>query len=367
MAEPLKNLYNRDFIKGLAVAVKHNEPEFACKKFEKAVFDKQWQARELKERMRHITLCLHAGLNRTYTDAIKILIPVSKKFSGFEQMFFPDFVEVYGMNHWVLSMKALEEFTKGSSSEFAVRPFIIKDEKRMMKQMKKWSQSKNHHVRRLASEGCRPRLPWSFALTGFKKNPKPILPILENLKDDESEYVRRSVANNLNDISKDHPPLVIKIAKKWHGKNENRNRLVKHALRTLLKKGDAEALAIIGFEKSRGAKVVNFKLVSKKISLNEKLKFSFKILPVGKGLVKIRLEYAIYYLKANGSLNKKIFQIGEKALDSKGVAVERSHLFKEMTTRKLYGGKHKLSIIANGNELAERDFTIKNNHDLCEV
>src|SRR5690606_550673 len=140
-----------------------------------------------------------------YIEAVGVLKKAAPYFTGLEAMIFPDFVETYGLDHWEASMDALELMTRYSSSEYAVRPFIAKDTERMMAQMLEWAHSDSEHVRRLASEGCRPRLPWAMGLTMLKKDPSPILPILETLKQDESLYVRRSVANNLNDISKDHP------------------------------------------------------------------------------------------------------------------------------------------------------------------
>ena len=218
--EPLKDNYNQSFFDDLCARFIAVYPEFDSKKFLKDIFDDKWQGRELKGRMRHISLCLNGLLPAKYSDALEILKKVSVIDGGklsYLYMFFPDFVELYGQNYWVESMSALEVFTQYSSSEFAIRPFIKNDQSKAMQQMLKWSKSDNYHVRRLASEGCRPRLPWTMALPELKKNPEPILPILENLKNDESEYVRRSVANNLNDIAKDHPEKVIEIARKWLG------------------------------------------------------------------------------------------------------------------------------------------------------
>ena len=144
-------------------------------------------------------------------------------------MLFPDYVECYGLEHFDSSISALETFTKYSSAEFAVRPFIMRYEQKMMSQMRKWSRSKNHHLRRLSSEGCRPRLPWSMALPAFKQDPTAILTIISALLSDGSEYVRRSVANNLNDISKDHPEIVIEITRQNLGQSDATDKLLKHA------------------------------------------------------------------------------------------------------------------------------------------
>ena len=138
-------------------------------------------------------------------------------YGGLEHMFIPDYIEVYGIDHFDLSMKAFETVTQFVSCEFAVRPFFIRYGNQMVNQMKIWSRHKNESVRRLSSEGSRPRLPWAMAIPALKKDPSPILPILENLKNDPSEDVRRSVANNINDIAKDHPDIVMKLGQRLEG------------------------------------------------------------------------------------------------------------------------------------------------------
>jgi 3-methyladenine DNA glycosylase AlkC len=162
--------------------------------------------------MMHTSESLHIYLPMEYSESVQILMKAALKFSGFQYMFFPGFIELYGLDEYEQSIKALEIFTQHSSSEFAVRPFIKIYSHKMMEQMELWAESENHHVRRLSSEGCRPRLPWAIALPEFKKDPSPVIPILEKLKNDESEYVRRSVANNLNDISKDNSYVEISAA-----------------------------------------------------------------------------------------------------------------------------------------------------------
>ncbi|VAX17317.1 DNA alkylation repair enzyme [hydrothermal vent metagenome] len=359
MAEALKNSYNEKFFKTLSAALKTAYPKFGSGLFHKLIFDDEWETRELKQRMRHITLCLKETLPNSYRKSLEILLQTAPEFSGFEPMFFPDFVEVYGMDDWEISIAALEEFTKYSSSEFAVRPFILKDSAKMMKQMQKWTSHDNHHVRRLSSEGCRPRLPWAMALPEFKKKPGPVLAVLDKLKNDSHEYVRRSVANNINDISKDNPELIFNVVKKWHGQNRKTDWIAKHGLRTLLKNGDKKALLMFGFAATPAVVAGKLKTNKRSIKIGEHLGFSFELLVKSAKRQKIRLEYAIYYLKANGSLSKKVFKISENEYEkgNKTFTVRRS--FKNMTTRKHYPGCHKLTIIVNGNETQAVTFTLK--------
>ena len=218
MAEKLKNIFfTKSFIEKLSKAIKVKFADFDGDKFFSYIFDDDWEKRELKDRMRHISRSLHKTLPAQYPKALDILLCIAPDFKGFDAMIFPDFVECYGMDHWDLSLPALGEFTKCCSSEFAIRPFLHQDPDTTMEQVHHWAEDEDYRVRRLASEGCRPRLPWAMALPKFKKDPGPIIPVLEKLKNDESESVRRSVANNLNDISKDNPDLALDLCASWYG------------------------------------------------------------------------------------------------------------------------------------------------------
>lgn len=358
MPEAIKNCFNKTFIQSLATDIQSHYPEFDTKKFNKAVLNKDWEQKELKQRMRHITISLHEHLPDNYKKAIAILKKTSRQSSGFEAMVFPDFVEAYGLNHYNESIKALTLFTQHSSSEFAIRPFIIKYKTRTMQQMNKWASSNNQHVRRLASEGCRPRLPWAMALPEFKQNPKPVIKILTRLRNDNSEYVRRSVANNLNDISKDHPELILKIARQWLGRNTETDWLVKHACRTLLKKGHPEVLSLFGHKKPDHIIISQLKN-TKKIPIGDDLLFSFSINSKKKPLGKLRIEYAIDFTLANNKLSRKVFKITEGNYETTCKNINKKHSFRLITTRKYYPGQHKLTIIINGQAFCQNQFTLK--------
>ena len=355
--EPLKNLYSKKLLDNLANEIKKQYSAFDKTAFKKSVFDREWEKKELKQRMRHIAECLHLHLPSNYKKTIKILKPASEKFEGFEYMFFQDYVECYGLDDFDTSINALEHFTKYASSEFAIRAFILQDEKRTMKQILNWAQSDNHHVRRLASEGCRPRLPWAIALPSFKNNPAPVLPVLRVLMHDDSEYVRRSVANNLNDIAKDNPKIVISLAQQWLGKDLNTDRLIKHACRTLLKQGDQKTLSLFGYAQARHIEVTHFK-VQPTVTAGDKLDFSFTLSTDKKRLGKCRIEFAIDFVKANGNLSRKVFKIGEADYTEKEKQVTKYYSFKKISTRKYYAGKHQLTIIINGIDQATKAFNL---------
>jgi len=224
-----------------------------------------------------------------------------------------------------------------------------------MAQMVAWSKHEDELVRRLACEGCRPALPWAPAINSFKKDPTPILPILEQLKTDSSLHVRKSVANNLNDISKTHPDLVVKIAKEWYGKHEYTNWIVKHGCRTLLKKGNRDVLTIFGLHDVASVDVVGFALGTSSVSIGEDLVFSFSIST--KEATKARLEYGIDYVKSTGKRSRKIFQISETSLkENENRSYVRKHSFANVSTRKHYPGTHSITLIVNGMEKGVLDF-----------
>lgn len=363
MPELLKNKYNEETIRELARRIQAVYHPFQEEDFVRSVMDETWESLELKARMRQIAVNLGNYLPSGYEQALGVLDQVAagypEGFNDFTLMCFPDFVEVYGQDerHWDLSMAALERYTVFSSSEFAVRPFIIRHEARMMEQMSVWARHASEHVRRLASEGCRPRLPWGQSLPRFKKDPSPVLGILEQLKADPSLYVRKSVANNLNDISKTHPELVAGIAKDWYGRDTRTDWIVKHGCRTLLKKGNREVMDLFGFAATDRVKVYGFALGAASVAIGQEITFSFTV--ETEAAAKVRLEYGIDYRKANGRQSRKIFQISELSFKEHAKkAYTKTHSFADVSTRKHYPGPHSVTLIVNGTERGTLNFEV---------
>lgn len=359
MAALLKDEFDKKYIKMLAANLQENHSRFNQADFIKAVFNKEWKEKELKQRIRHISENMKNNLPANYAEAIEILKPVSDNYSGLQHLIFPDFVELCGIDDLQTSIEAMAYFTKKSSSEFPIRFFIIKYEKKMMAQMKKWANSKNEHLRRLASEGCRPRLPWAIGLPKYKKDPGSILPILEKLKTDKSEYVRRSIANNLNDISKDNPKVVIKLAKEWQGISEETDKLIKHGCRTLLKQGEPKILRLFGFKAPKHVELKKFK-VTKEIKMGEAIEFGFTLHTKNKKLGLLRVEYIIEFVRQNNKTGQKVFKISEGQYAESERNIMKKHSFKPISTRKYYAGKHCVSVVVNGKVLSSKRFIIKN-------
>lgn len=347
MADQLKHMFSKSLVEELSDELKRHSKNFNSSQFEKNILNSVWENRELKDRMHHITFQMHTNLHLDYCDQLDILDKIVSKFTGFPGTIFPNFVEHFGKDSEKRSLEALKYYTQFSTSEFAIRPFL-KQNPKIIKELYSWSKDKNHHVRRLASEGCRPLLPWAMKLDQYVKDPQPIIPILERLNNDKEDYVYRSVANNLNDISKHHPALVLDLGKKWKGKSKTTDWVLKHALRTLLKKGEPKAMNLFGFETKKTLSVSEFRMNKSSVKIGDHTQMTLKIKNNGVSS-KFRLEYIVSYLKKNGSYNDKVFQISEKEFSKNQEEIFVKKIdFKNLSTRKHYPGKHFISLKING-------------------
>lgn len=355
MAELLKHRYSRQYIEQVARAVRTAQPRFDAAAFTRSVLGDGWDGLELKARMHRIAAALHAHLPGGYRRQLAVLRRVAPGFGGFEAMFFPDFVEQFGRHDVAASLAALEHFTRYSSSEFAIRPFIAADPPRTLARLHAWAGHRNEHVRRLASEGSRPRLPWGMRLPQLIADPSPLLPILERLRADPSEMVRRSVANNLNDIAKDHPAFVLDLTRRWLGESAATDALLKHACRTLLKRGDAGALRLFGHDDGASVEVSGFRLAVARLPIGGTLGFGFTVTLAQRDAARLRVEYAVDFVKSRGVTSRKVFKIGERRYDAgESARIERRHRFTDFSTRKHYPGAHRIAVIVNGVERAAR-------------
>ena len=376
MAEAFKNFYNKQFFDRFTKDLKCVINDLDEHKFISLCMDDDWEYREYKQRITHIATVLKKFLPTDYKDTIAKIIElldyVEKTQPGFSEIndekfglileygaILDNYIEQYGLSDFETSVKAIEKITQFTSCEFVTHPFIVKYPDKMMKQMLIWSKHEHWGVRRLASEGCRPRLPWAMSLPDLKKDPTPIIPILENLKNDPARFVRLSVANNLNDIAKDNPEIVIELAKRWYGESKEVNWIIKHGCRTLLKQGNSEIMELFGLGSVKNINIDNFQILTPTVKVGNSLEFSLKILNDNSKKVKIRLEYGIYYQKANGTLVKKVHKISEKEYPANSTTpITRKHSFKIVTTRKLHPGLHQVSVIINGTEFEKHDFIL---------
>jgi 3-methyladenine DNA glycosylase AlkC len=362
----LKDVYSREFYERLADSLEVVIQGFDRRGFRQEIFSPEFTGLELKQRMTHTIEVIGRMLPPDYVEAVeqlKALIyalqAAGHREQSFEYMFLPQYIETRGLDHFDTSVDAFEFITRFTSCEFAVRPFIHRYGQTMLDRMLEWSRHTHEMVRRLASEGSRPRLPWAMALPNLKQDPSPLLPILDNLKRDRSETVRRSVANNLNDISRDNPEFVIKCLRDWRGLGADTDALLKHACRSLLKQGDPETLALFGYD-AAGIEVSRFSVDTPTVLFGESLVFRFNVANRCPERKIIRLEYAIYHRKKNGKLAPRVFKISERELAAgSDEQIGRRHRIKPITTRQYYAGEHRVSVIVNGRETGSIEFELR--------
>lgn len=362
----IKDIYSHRFYQDIADQFHQVYSSFDKQKFIRRIFTDTFKDLEWKQRTKHTTAVLHTFMPSEFPEAVQIIHKVihnllaSNRTGGLEHVIFPDYIETYGLPHLDLSIEAFELVTQFITCEFAVRPFILKYPEQMIQTFEKWSTHPHEQVRRLSSEGSRPRLPWAMAIPFLKKDPTAILPILENLKTDPSETVRRSVANSINDIAKDHPDIVIAIVNKWKNISPHTDAIIKHGSRTLLKQAHPQILKYYGLEGAH-FDVTDLDIKTPLVSIGDSLAFSFWVTNTSSHTQSLRLEYGLYYMKSNGLLARKVFKISERTYQSgESNNIERRQSFKVITTRKFYSGSHKISIIVNGEETLIGDFELTN-------
>lgn len=327
------------------------------------IFNAQWDTLELKERMAHIVEALAKHLPSDFARATQILIEATGA-AQLSESFIPivpcDYVAAYGLAEWQLSMDALEILTQYGTAEGAIRPFILQESERTMAKMCEWTTHENEHVRRLASEGCRPRLPWNMALPEFKDDPTPILPILNALKNDPADYVQRSVANNLNDIAKDNPAVVIATLREW---NQHPTPEIKwitsHGLRTLIKAGNRDALALLGYPSKLAIAVNSFQLDKQQVTMGDAIEISFAVQSISDEPQNLMIDYVLHAVKVNGKRSPKVWKLKKVVLNGgEQLDISKKHLFKPVTTRKYYAGAHRIELQINGDIYGGVDFEL---------
>lgn len=352
----LKDIYTEDFLLDFAYQLVEFQPDFTVQAFIREVFADEWETLTLRPRMQKIATLLGVHLNGDYHQQMAIILALHRKNTGFNYLFLPDFVAIYGLNSGDFneSLAYLKSLTPYSSAEFAIRSFILKDDERVLPTLLEWSLDADEHVRRLASEGLRPRLPWGIHLKKMIAEPEHSLPLLTNLRNDPSLYVRKSVANHLNDHAKAHPDFVLDICESWQGVSSQTDWIIKRACRTLLKNAEPRALALFGYQ----APGISFEIITvnltpsrSTITIGEKMAFDYQIKTTISASTPIKLEYGIHYIKANGKPRLKKFHLAEGIFTCSVIKGRKSLAFNDLSTRKHYPGEHKLSLYLNGVEL----------------
>ncbi|MDN7740435.1 MULTISPECIES: DNA alkylation repair protein [Burkholderia] len=317
----------------------------------------------LMARVRRASLAIEAGaqaLPGGYDTVLTLLAEAAPHLGGgFLSLVAPDYVGQFGRHDFDRSMAALAFFTRFGSSEFAVREFLRDDPRRALATLRDWSRHEDQAVRRLASEGSRPRLPWSFRLREIEADPALAAPILDNLRADPSDYVRRSVANHLNDVTKLHPDWVLERAAAWGVDDAGTRWIVRHALRTLVKRGDARALALLGASGAARIEAVPFAVTPARIELGETVTLAAELVSTAPDAQRLVIDYRIGYVKKNGSTAHKVFKLRELTLaPGQRIDIVRSQRIRDFTTRTHYAGRHGVELIVNGAVVAQAHFDL---------
>lgn len=323
----------------------------------------------LHERNVLVRDALHAHLPGDFRKAAALLVrslgpelPLEGpgSYSGFYVMALNAYIAEYGIDDPAHALPALHELTKRFSAEFAIRPFLDRHPERTLAVLHTWARDAHPQVRRLASEGSRPRLPWGMRLRKFVKDPRPVLALLEHLKEDPELFVRRSVANNLNDIAKDHPDLVVATLKRWQKSRRAETRwLVKHALRTLLKQGHPEALALLGYARDARVRVTGLTITPPRLKIGQAIGIRFRLRSCDAKPQPVMVDYIVHHMKASGATSPKVFKLTTRRLaPGEAVDVAKRHSFRPIGIRPYYPGRHAIEIQVNGRVRARADFAL---------
>ena len=367
MAEPLVAQYGLSVVQKLADAIASVYPQFNRNNFIadcSAGFDELG----LMDRGRKMARMLHKHLPDDYAEAIAILMRSLGRDSwapgsGMASFFYLPhvyFVADYGLDHFEASMQAQYELTQRFTAEFSIRNYLERYPQETLARLEQWTSDPSPHVRRLVSEGTRPRLPWAKRLPQFQKDPRPVLRLLEILRDDESLYVRRSVANNLNDIWKDNPDVVIEVAKAWFkDAPKPRAQLLRHALRTAIKEGNSDVLALIGYRDCAEITIRDAGFNPEHVGIGETVEIRFVIENGSSQPQDLLVDLQVGFVKANGSARNKVFKLTTLRLGGgESRELKLSLKLHQMTTRTHYPGMHPVAALINGKPYALGSFNI---------
>lgn len=378
MAEPFKNLLNAQVVADIGRHLQRASPDFNGRRF-KALANAGLEALELKARAQHICQALEATLPADFGSAAGVMeaalatldTPLDQTLdgptgarddglAGWAVWPLTEYVARHGHTDTPRALQALHAMTQRFTAEWAIRPFILRSPELSFAALHRWASDESPHVRRLVSEGSRPRLPWGMVLKPLVDDPSPTLPLLLKLMDDASPYVRRSVANHLNDIAKDHPHVVEAwLHEHLPGASAHRQALLKHASRTLIKRGHVGVMGAWGVgERFKGRAAVA--LSSQRVKVGDSLQLQINIRSTAKSAQRLAIDYAVHHVKASGDTSAKVFKgwVLELAAGEER-ELAKKHSLKPITTRRYHAGAHRIELLINGKPAAEASFELK--------
>jgi 3-methyladenine DNA glycosylase AlkC len=357
MAEPLKHLFSPSVVRSIGSMVRSSMRTFDTAAFECDAL-RGLEELELIARARHIADVLARYLPADVPTALRHLIEClpsppdtddANPPTSFTYMPFTIYVSEHGIDHFDLGMRANYELTQRFTAEFSIRPFILRHGERTLEMLHAWSSDPSHHVRRLVSEGTRPRLPWAQRLPAFQADPSPVVRLLERLKDDPSLYVRRSVANNLNDIGKDNPEVLYEVAYRWlNGATEDRAWVVRHALRSAIKRGEPGAFRVLGFDRPATVAITDVRVDPPTPRIGETVRVECRITNMDHAPAELLVDLSVDFVRASGSATPKVFKLTTVQLPpGESVSVRKTVSLRQHTTRTHYPGRHRVRLLVN--------------------
>ena len=375
MAAALRDFYNASVVADIAGDLKRAYPAFDTRAFTEECLD-GLAPLSLTGRAAHIAAAMRRHLPADFDQVADILErSLGDPHAGTESFGMAPFKYLPhtmltasdGLGHFEASMRLQYELTQRFTAEFSIRAFLNAHPDATYTRLLAWSTDQNPHVRRLVSEGSRPRLPWAPRLRHFQKDPTPVLALLERLKDDPDLYVRRSVANNLNDIAKDHPEVVVAVCRRWltevrSGRASarlNREWIVKHALRSLVKAGHKGALDLMGAGARPKIRLEGVRITPQRVRKGGRVECTCLLVSTSRASQDLLIDYAVHYVKADGRTSPKVFKLKRVALDGRSSAPLRMVVtLADLTTRKHYPGPHHIDLLVNGRRLPLGTFTL---------
>ena len=363
----LRERLDRDAVQRIARGLERAWEDFDAPAFVRDATDGLARL-ELKQRVAHVIEALARHLPSDYPTALAILLEaaehweageVGERVRGLAAWPLIDFVATYGLDHFDASLEALRRLTPLFSAEFALRAFLEHDPTRTLHRLAQWVDDPNEHVRRLVSEGTRPRLPWGRHLERFRRDPRPTLDLLEQLRDDPSQMVRRSVANHLNDIAKDHPDLVVRVLRRWLRSGPSRRWLVQHATRGLVKAGHHKVWTLLGVESQAHIRLTHLRVEPREVRLGEEVRIQVRLRSRSTRPERLVVTYAVHFVKANGETRPKVFHLRKVELAAGAtMELEKTHAFRRLSTRRYYAGTHAVDVRVNGSILGKKSFEL---------
>ncbi len=369
MAEPLRDSFGPGVARRIAAMVGAVHRDFDQPGF---VADclRGFEPLELTERGRHFARALRHHLPQDVARALGILrrslgprLPGTELLgmAGFVYLPHVFFVGTWGISEFEAAMRFQHQLTQRFTAEWSIRPFLEQHPERTLARLAVWARDESPHVRRLVSEGTRPRLPWAPRLRAFQRDPRPVLALLELLKDDPELYVRRSVGNNLNDIGKDHPRRLISTCRRWlaAGASPERRWLVRHALRSVIKRGDPAALRLLGYGDAARPALERVAIVPRRLPIGGSVRVVFSLRNTRRARRALLVDLRVHYVKAGGGRGAKVFKLKEVELAGGGsAAFAKTLACRQLTTRKHFPGRHRLVVLVNGEALPLGVFTL---------